>query len=217
MSNRTLTPENLAALEGREKAARGRNTLLIGGLAAIALVEAVTIMQMLPLKERVPYFVEVERATGRVVQSDQAARSFVPDENNRRYFVKEWVQSMFMIDQARTKEYLLPRARAMVRGKAINQYENWLNEDKTILRMVESPDLSRAVEVRSISFLPGAENVAMVRVLFHTEDKNTPKVTEGRVVTIHYEMVPPQTDEEILRNPIGLLITEFNVDSEVIK
>lgn len=217
MANKSLTPENLAAVEGKKKAAAGRNTFLIAGLAAIALIEAITIMQMVPLKERVPYFVEVERVTGRVAASDQAARNFIPDENNRRFFIKEWVQSMFAIDQARSKEHLLPRARAMVRSKAIAQYDDWLNRDKTILRMVETPDLSRTVEVRSISFVPGAESVAMVRVLFHTESKNTSKVTEGRVITINYVMVPPQTDEEILRNPIGLLITEFNVDSEVIQ
>jgi type IV secretory pathway component VirB8 len=204
-------------MQGKEKAAAGRSRILVATLAGIALVEAATIMQMMPLKERVPYFVEVEQTTGRVAPSDRAAKTFVADENNKRYFIKDWVQAMFSIDPARTKAILLPRAKTMTRGKATNQYSEWLDRDQTLFRMVEDSELSRSIELRSISFVPGAENVAIIRALFHTEGKYGGRKTEGKVITATFALVPPETDEEILRNPIGLFITEFNVDSEVVQ
>lgn len=215
--NKTLTPETLAKIQGKEKAAAGRSRILVAALAGIALVEALTIMQMVPLKERVPYFVEVEQTTGRVMPSDRAAKTFVADENNKRYFIKDWVQAMFSIDQARTKGILLPRAKAMTRSKATNQYSEWLDRDQTLLHMIEEPELSRSIELRSISFVPGAESVAIIRALFHTEGKYGGRKSEGKVITVTYALIPPETDEEILRNPIGLFITEFNVDSEVVQ
>ena len=217
MTIKTLTPETLAAMQGKEKAAAGRSRILIATLAGISLVLAVTIMQMMPLKERVPYFVEVEQVTGRVASSERAAKTFVADENNKRYFIKDWVQAMFSIDQARTKAILLPRAKSMTRSKATNQYSEWMDRDQTLLRMIEEPELSRSVELRSISFVPGAENVAIIRALFHTEGKYGGRKTEGRVITVTFALIPPETDEEILQNPIGLFITEFNVDSEVVQ
>lgn len=217
MTNKTLTPETLAAMQGKEKAAAGRSRILVATLAGIALIEAATIMQMMPLKERVPYFVEVEQTTGRVAPSDRAAKTFVADENNKRYFIKDWVQAMFSIDQARTKAILLPRAKSMTRGKATNQYSEWLDRDQTLRRMIEEPELSRSVELRSISFVPGAENVAIIRALFHTEGKYGGRKTDGKVITVTFALIPPETDEEILQNPIGLFVTEFNVDSEVVQ
>ncbi len=190
--------------------------LLVGALV-VAVVEAFALMALIPLKERVPYFLEVERVSGRVVVSSQAAKSFVPDENNKRYFISEWVKSMFAIDQLRTKELLLPRAKAMTRGKATTHYSAWLAKDQTIERMVESQKLSRSVEVKSISFVPGAENVVMVRAVFRVDEGGGVSREEGRVITLNYALIPPQTDDEILRNPIGLFVTEFNVDNEVIQ
>lgn len=217
MANNSLTPETLALKEGKENAARGRNGMLVAGLAGVALIQAFALTQMIPLKERVPYFLEVERATGRVVSSDQAAKSFTPDTPSKRYFLKEWVQSMFSIDQFRSRAILLPKAKSMTRGKAMDHYAAWLEKDKTIERMLEKAELSRSVEIKSISFVPGTENVAIVRAVFKTEGVVGDGRPDGRVITMNYVLVPPQTDEEILRNPIGLFITEFNIDSEVIQ
>lgn len=217
MANKTLTPETHAVQEGKEKAARGRNSLLIGGLVGVALIQGVALVSMLPLKERIPYYLEVEQATGRVVPTSNVAKSFIPDENNKRYFLKEWVAAMFSIDQLRSRDILLPKAKSMSRGKAIGHYTGWLSRDKTIERMIEKPELTRVVQVKSISFVPGAENVAIIRATFRTEGVAGEALEEGKVITLSYAIVPPQTDEEILRNPIGLFITEFNVDSEVIQ
>ncbi len=217
MAEKTLTPENFSAIAAKDKAARARSRLLVGGLLALALLEGFALWQLIPLKERVPYFVEVERATGRVVASEQVARSFSPDEANRRYFLKEWAQSLLTIDPVRSKSDLLPRARAMVRSKAVEQFDAWIERDQTLKRLVERPDLSRAAEVVSISFVPGAENVAMIRLVLTTRSKYDSAVQDGKVLTVHYALVPPQTDEEILRNPIGLVITDFAIDNEVVK
>lgn len=217
MANKTLTPESLVVAQAQERAARGRGRMLVATFAGIAILEAVALAGLTPLKERAPYFVEVEQATGRVMASDRAARDFAPDDNNKRYFIKDWVQSMFSIDGARSKGVLLPRAKSMTRSKASTQYSEWLDRDRTLARLIEDPDLSRSVEVRSISFVPGADSVAIVRAMFHADSKYGGRQSEGKVITLHFAIIPPQTDEEILRNPIGLYITEFNVDSEVVQ
>lgn len=217
MASKFDTPESHIAGRAKDGADRGRNRALVAGLVAVALVQGFALSQLIPLKEKIPYWVEVEEASGRVVASDRGAKTFTPDDNNKRYFIKEWVQSMFSMDQSRSRSLLLPKAKSMTRGKAIDQYSLWLEKDRTIERMLDKPELSRAVEIRSISFVPGAENVAIIRAAFRTAGVPGESGTEGRVITIHYALVPPQTDEEILRNPIGLFVTEFNVDNEVIQ
>lgn len=195
---------------GGERASNNRcRAFALGALAAV-IAQAGAIYSMLPLKERIPYFVDVEEATGRVVASDRAAVQFVPEERNIKFHLGRWIEDMYTLDAALTRQHLLPQVGVLMRDKARNQYQAWLDTERPIERLIDKPEITRKVAIRSISFIPGNDRVVMIR--FKLVTPNTKD--EYRLMTAHYVIAPPASDEEILKNPLGLYITDFNVVSE---
>ena len=76
---------------------------------------------MLPLKERIPYFVEADARSGEVRSSTSVAQIFKPDEKNLRFFLGRWTTNLLTID-TRSKEYLLPESYMYLRGAALAEW-----------------------------------------------------------------------------------------------
>lgn len=191
----------------------------MGIVAVFALVlagiEGVALIQLMPLKERVPYFVEVEAGTGQVSASAKTAAKFDPGEANIRFFLNKWVTNAFTIDPARTKELLLPEAYAFTRGAARDQLRTWIGlTDKTLERMADNNQLRRDVKIASISFI--APGVVMVRAVFSERTGGSNTLIERRkAITINFGLLPTEKDEDILWNPIGLYINHFVINDEL--
>ena len=187
-------------------------TLLIVFLGLLAASMSVSINMLLPLKERVPYFVESDTVTGRVVKTDKAARQFKPGESNIRYFISQWVLDAMTID-SRTKEYLIPAAYLKTRGQARDELRDWLTKDKTLERLVDNPLLKRSVHIVSKSVV--GDGVMLVRVELEERDgSNGQSKVIRKVMTIHYVLLPSEKEEELDDNPIGFFITHFVINDE---
>ncbi len=177
-------------------------------MALVAILEGAIIYRLVPLKEKTPYFVEVE-TTGRVVQSERTATELTVDEKHIRWALGDWAANLMTID-SRTKEHLLPASYVVLRGNALGQWRNWVEvEDRPLRRLVENPALRREAKVISIAFI--ADGVALVRM----------QLTEGasskrKAITVHYSLIPPKTDEEVMKSPIGFTITDFVVADELV-
>lgn len=187
-------------------------TLLIVFLGVLVVSMSVSINMLLPLKERVPYFVESDSVTGRVVKTDKAARQFKPSEVNIRYFISQWVQDALTID-VRTKEYLIPSAYLKTRGQAKNELRDWLIKDKTLERLSDSPMLKRSVHIVSKSEV--TDGVMLVRVELEERDGSNaqPRIIR-KVITIQYVLLPSEKEEDLDGNPIGFFITHFVINDE---
>lgn len=178
----------------------------------VAMVAVITVASMLPLKERIPYFVEVETTTGKVAAApDRSASAFKPDERNIRYFMNQWVINFLTID-SRTREYSLPASYVFLKGTARDKWAQFIDDqDKTIKRMIENPSLRRDVKIVSISFV--GDGVALIRLKVNETGWTTPK---SKALTVFYTIAPPSAEDKILINPIGFYITDFTINDELV-
>lgn len=178
-------------------------------LGATVLVLAVGLAATAPLKEKVPYFVEVETATGRVDVSTRTAKEFAPNEANIRYFIGRWVVDTYTLDEA-TRSQRLPNSWAFMRGPARDQWNRIILEgERPTERLAERPDLRRSVEFVAPPQIV-ADGAVIVRIAL-VEGRN---VVGRKQISLRYALIPPDSDADLLRNPIGLWITDFGVVDE---
>lgn len=194
------------------EAPRMENRRLIGlcltlGVAVVA--QGIGFMLTLPLKERVPYAIEVETTTGNVVASDRIARKFEPGENNIRYFLGRWVENLLAVDEL-TRSAKLPASYSLLKGQALADWQRYVTtQGRPLDLLAENPNYRLRAELISITFL--TDEKALIRVKL-TNDRGE----ERRVVVdANFAIVPPQSDEDVQRNPIGLWITSFGVQNEL--
>ena len=170
---------------------------------------------LMPLKERIPYFVSSNRETGLVQVSSTVAQKFTPTEQNIKYFAARFVRELLIIDPYRTKSEYLPAVKTVVLGKAKSQVNEFLTADTTLERMAKDPSLERNIEIERITILPSAENVVEAVVKLITLSGNNAAQTGTKVVSMHYALEPVKSDAEALRNPIGFYVTQFVIDDEL--
>jgi len=190
-----------------------RQAMFVAGVSCVATAAvAIAIAMMMPLKEARPYFVEVENATGRVVAApERKAAAFRVEERHVRYFMNQWIMNFMTID-TRTREHLLPASFAHVKGEAVKKWAKFIEEeDKTIRRIYEKPDLRREVKVTSISFV--SDGVAIVR--FRVIETGWAEY-KNKAMTVFYSVIPPTEDDKIITNPIGFFITNFTINDELV-
>jgi type IV secretory pathway component VirB8 len=190
---------------------QARRSLIVACLALIVVfAQGVAIMLMLPLKERVPYFIEAETSTGRVIASEKTAIQFKVDQINLRYHLGEWAKNLLTID-SRTKEYLLPASYILCRAGALEDWRRWVDEtDKPLDKLVRNPTSRREALIVSVSFI--SNGVAQIRVVLRERGKSDVR----KAIIVHYAILPPTTDEEVHANPIGLNITNFTISDELV-
>lgn len=186
-------------------------------LAFIALVviiaQGVAIYSLLPLKTVTPYVIEVEKATGRVEAANAVAQVYEPGQPEQQYFVGQFVTKLLTIDRATTRKFLSD-AYGMTRGAAVDQFTTWLAKDRPIELLTKDPTLTRTVEIKSVNPLPNS--AFLVRVQTSTRQMGgTAPVIKNNALTVHFALVQPKTDKEILENPIGFFVTHFSINEDV--
>jgi len=203
----------VSAIEAPAMANRRLIVLLFAAIAAVVAL-ALAILLMLPLKERIPYTVEVEvdasgKPTGRVAVSEATMARFQPQEAHIRYFLARWVEDLMTVDET-SRTHRLPRSYALCRGDALTDWQRYVSEQGRPLKILsETPGYRQTAQLISIQFL--SESTALIRVKL-TNNRNAEKRVQ---ITVSFALLPPRTDEEVYRNPIGLWITKFGVADEL--
>lgn len=191
------------------EASRNRAWLVAACLGVIAGLEAASIAVMTPLKEKVPYFVDVDYDTGKVEAFKGLLDKFTPSEINRIYFLKRFVEGLLTMDVTRTSKYLLPEAASYTRATAVNQYKEFLISDNTLTKLVDNPLITRHVENFNFDFVPDSDYV-VVRFDLITNDSSGIR-RENKRMGIKYSIVAKDMTE---KNPIGFFVTDFTIKDE---
>lgn len=191
------------------KAQNRKLVATIGVLAGLALAQGVTLMMLVPLKERVPYMVEVETSTGAVRASDTAAQRFTPDEKSVRYHLAKWAENLLTVDE-HSRGMRLPQSYTLMRGAARDQWQAFVEREKPLDLLIEDPQYRRQARIVSVALL--SKETALIRA----ELSDTKRAIRMVQITLSFAMIPPSTDEEVFRNPIGLWITNFGVQDELL-
>lgn len=165
-----------------------------------------------PLKSVVPYTIEVDRVSGETRAVGITANRFIPDQNQKSYFLSQWATQLLSLDPFMSERHLT-EAFGMVRGKAIEEFREFMSAERPIQRVREDQSLTRTININNISFIN--DNVVQIRATGQERSANRAAPPPTRyVVTMHYVIDPPKTEQEILRNPIGIFVTHFSITEE---
>ncbi len=179
-------------------------------MCVICLVQLFSIIEMMPLKTVVPWMVTV-KDTGKVEGTPVESIKFTPDENAKRYFLKEWVTKLFTLDKFLTEKYLID-AYNVVRGQGAAEFRQYIDETAPMTALKADPTLTQGITIRSVSFIQ--DSAALIRIRVETRKNGGIKFTD-KLVTVHLSTIPPKTEAEIYANPIGLYITHFAISEDV--
>ncbi|HCA27220.1 MAG TPA: hypothetical protein DEP05_06200 [Betaproteobacteria bacterium] len=181
-------------------------------LAASVTMLSIAIWRMLPLKSVMPYIVKVSDS-GYVAADPAAAKKYVPGEREKRYFLAKWVRQVYLLDPSLTVKNLKD-AWSITSGDAVAEFRGQIKKDNPIGKITNTPQNIRAVDINSVSFVGG--NTSLVR--FTTSERGSygkERDVKHLIATIHFHCIPPQTASEILTNPIGLQITNFDITEDI--
>ncbi|TXF11595.1 type IV secretion system protein [Pelomicrobium methylotrophicum] len=193
-----------------------RNRWFAAFLAAMAgcVALGVAIAAMMPLKTVVPYVIRVDDV-GRVQADPAGAQRYSPGEREIKYFLAEWARKLYTLDRALTERWLR-EAYAFTADRATNQFAEWVEREKPIAAVSGANPPTRTVSIQSISLLPN--KVALIRIV--TETRRYAQAAPERkpvLITATYTFVDPKSEEDILRNPLGLYIIHFSTTEEIVR
>lgn len=193
---------------GEAERVQGRRSFVLAvTLIVVVVVQGVALSRMAPLKERVPYFIEVDSSTGEVRASDRVATRFAPDESSIRFHLARWSVNLLMVDQ-HSRDLRLPETAILLRGDAVQQWSEFLKREAPIQKLFDDPEYRQQARVISLAFLP--KETVLVRLEL-TDNRGANRRVQ---ITLSYAIIPPQSEEDVLRNPLGLWITNFGVNDE---
>ncbi len=181
-------------------------------LLCIALgASAMALAFLMPLKRVVPYIVRVAD-NGAVALSPASAQEYVPRQPERAYFLARWVSNLLALDAYLT-ERQLTEAYAQTRGLASPEFIDWLKQNRPLERLRKEPSLVQTVAINTVT--PLQDEVVQVRVRCELRSLSLAPEVRRFQVTLRYILVPPVTEAEIIKNPIGLFVTHFTVNEEL--
>ncbi len=214
----TKKPAELLYFETFIKPKNDNRRLFIGlvSVSAVALGLVLVIIMMLPLKSVVPYVVKVNTESGDVSVNPVGVNKYVPGKPEIQYFLAQWIIKTLSIDPYLTEKHYLPDAYAKTRGKATSEFIDWVNAiDKPMQRLQDDGTLTRSVKIASTPTFLEEDGGAIVRFLTEERSmKSSPRVKRW-VATIHYTVIPPSTEADILSNPTGLNVTHFELRDDL--
>ena len=186
---------------------------IVALVIGLALVASMTMnSMMLPLKTVEPYVINVNKESGAVTASSVRAQDYKPAEPEKKYFLARWIEQLITLDPG-VSEYNLRQAFAFTRGKAIQEYTDYMNQTQPLRRLRDEKTLTRQVRIVSVGFVQ--DNVANIRFVAEERQIGSQPVIKRYTAILHFEVVPPITEKDIIFNPVGLFITHFAITEEM--
>ena len=197
-----------------------RNAWRCAGAFAISTVLcAAAIFQMLPLKERIPYVVEVEKTTGtaQVLLPIGKEKAVPQSELMDKHFIAKYVRCREGYDNLTVAgDFEIVRYLSMP-----NVFEPYRRQFRRNNPM--NPDekygerFSVRIELTSVS-VNTATDSAVVRYVRRVVSNLTgrPAETSYWIAAIGFEYFPDykRSEKELLENPLGFKVTSFRTDQE---
>lgn len=124
----------------------------------------------------------------------------------------KWLEQVYTIDSKQTLQ-MFREANKRTSGKALEQFRDFRATEEVMRKIKEQPDFIRIVQVNSVDV--SQDGIAFAYLTTKesggTEAPANPKTYR---VTLHYKIVPPDTEAKIMQNPLGLYVTFFNPTAE---
>ena len=185
--------------------------------AAIALLEAIALMLLTPLKTVEPYALMVDRTTGYVEALKPLDQSRIaPDAALTQSFLVQYVIAREAFDMATLKANYRKVA-LFSADTARSSYLQQMQVSNPASPLVTYPR-STTVDVRVKSVSPLGNNAALVRFETVKSDNGTqtqPAASWVAVIRYRYSDAPMSLDDRFV-NPLGFQVTSYRRDSEAL-
>jgi len=159
----------------------------------------------------IPWLVEVNAESG-VVNKPVRIEAIKPSQAVIKAELARWVTKIFTIDSIQTPQ-LFRDANVMTKGLGTQQFTEFRVKQKVIERLTKDPTLQRKATVSSVDVSQtGVAFIFLTTQEAHGTDANTGSARFR--TTLKYDLVPPETEREIMANPLGIYITSLNVIEE---
>jgi type IV secretion system protein VirB8 len=195
-----------------------RTAWIIAGVAAlIALLEAIALVALIPLKREVPYTLMVDKETGYVQALHPLdAEKITADAALTRSFLVQYViaRESFAADTVQSNYRKVGLWSA---GTARDQYVAAMRSGNPTSPLASLPrGASVDVEIRSISSLN--ENTAFVRfTTIETNPGGQQQLAQNWVATINFRYTDAQMSAaDRLINPLGFQVVRYRKDAEAL-
>lgn len=191
---------------------------LVAGVAAtIALLEAIALLWLIPLKREVPYTLLVDRQTGYVEALQPLdQQSVTPDAALTRSFLVQYVIARESFD-ADTLQASYRKVGLFSAGEARERYLAQMQASNPASPLAALPPGSSIdVQVRSVSSLNA--DTALVRFsTVQTDRGGLPQVAQHWAAVIKYRYTDAEMSaEDRLTNPLGFQVVRYRRDAETL-
>lgn len=197
----------------------------VAGISALtAMSMGIAIAFMAPLKQSVPYLIEVNKLTGEAQVIDAVNRRSIDyDELNAKYWAAKYVtarESYFYTLLQTDYDSVFAMSTSDVASQYNKIFEGGNNKQAMLGASVEE-----RVEILSITLEKATPGVNLDRAVIRFK-KTSRQVDRGLdtgsgqyVSTLSYRWVPNRTGKEVdlLRNPLGFEVVAYRVDEEFTK
>lgn len=191
-----------------------RAWMIVFVLCLVAIGQALALWAMLPLKERVPYIIEVEKTTGRMELADKVLTRWNVSQVNVDYFLRKWITRVDSLDSLTITESI-PKAATWTRTAATAELDEYVTKQKYAEKLVKNQHITQSVEVKTISYINDGK-VALVRYDMVERSNGAESKRIPRLLSANVALVTPDQGSALERdNPIGLTISHFQITDEI--
>lgn len=159
-----------------------------------------------------PYVLQSGR-DGSIAPAQDTLAPYTPKTPEKHYFVAQWVKHFLTLDSALTEAWL-KETYQQTRGKASVEFTDRIKLEAPLQSLKTDPSLTRTITISSISMLDA--DLALVRVVSERRSLSQPSARiDHWLITLHFSTQTPSDEAAILKNPIGLVITDFQIGEDL--
>lgn len=192
--------------------------IVAGCATVVALLQAVAIFSLMPLRETEVFTVLVDSTTGAAERIYEVQPTGVSDQEA----VKEALLVSYISDResyfrAGIQERLESVQRRSVDAARRSLQALWTSGGTDYPPTVYGVNSEVDVEVRSITFLQPL--VAQIRFIKRLSRPNQEPISQPFVATVGFEFSPrsERSLERVWENPLGFAVTAYRVDAETLR
>lgn len=184
----------------------------IAGFIAVCL--SIGIVILMPLKEVVPYTIEVNKLTGetRVARPLQEG-NLTQSEALSKYWIIKYVKARIGYDR-QDVEQKYELVKMMTEPREFDRFNRAFNpRSETSPYQVYGEKNTAEAKIKSISFID--KDTASIRIDLVETINDRPEVSPWVVVMSFQYTLDPKTEAERFDNPLGFQATKWRIDEEV--
>lgn len=183
----------------------------------VIAILGILIISLFPLKETVPYYIEVNEFTGEAKAINAMTTEYEPEEASVKFYANKFFEHAMTIEAGRVDDHLA-EARRLVRSKAASVLREQIIEGmKPVFRSASDITLTQSYDPKGTNILSKKDKSVLVRFTTTERKKDSKPLVRDWQATVRYEIIPPKTEKEILTNSLGFYIVDFNLTEEISK